>query len=70
MTTLDRREERLRMHPWKSVISKRCVSAEAKPAPSGAAGRTLDPNRLKPLQKEVVRLKRELEAESQNGSLG
>ena len=46
--------------PGKRVLSGRACSPEAKPAPSGAAERTVDPNRLKPLQKAVVRPIREL----------
>jgi hypothetical protein len=41
-----------------------------KPAPFGAAGRTVDQYRAKPLQREVVRPIRELEQESQNGNSG
>ena len=43
-------------------------SPEAKPAPSGANGNTVDRYRLKPLQQAVVRPTRELEAEIQNGN--
>ena len=43
-------------------------SPEAKPAPSGTAGNTVDQYRLKPLQREVVRPMRELESESQKGN--
>ena len=45
-------------------------SPEAKPDPSGAAGNTMHQDRLKSLQKEVVRPELELEAESQNGNPG
>jgi hypothetical protein len=40
-------------------------SPEAKPAPFGAAGRTVDQYRAKPLQREVVQPICELEQESQ-----
>ena len=55
----------------KSVLSGRCVLAggETRHLP-GAAARTGDPNRLKPLQQAVVRPIRELEAESQNRNPG
>jgi hypothetical protein len=56
--------------PGKRVISGVACSPEAKPAPSGAAGNTVDQYRLKPLQREVVRPIRELESESQNGNSG
>jgi hypothetical protein len=64
MTALVWRGKCLRMHPGKGSFRGVACSPEAKPAPSGAAERTMDPNRLKPLQKEVVRPIRELEAES------
>ena len=56
--------------PGKRVIRGVPCSPEAKPAPSGAAGNTVDQYRLKPLQREVGRLIRELESESQNGNSG
>ena len=43
--------------------------SDAKPAPSGAAEKTVDRSRLKPLSKAIVRSMRVLEAESQNGKL-
>ena len=47
-----------------------CARGRRNRPPSGAAARTGDPNRLKPLQQAVVRHIRELEAESQNGNPG
>lgn len=70
MTALVWRGTCLRMRPGKGSFRGVACSAEAKPAPSGAAARTGDPNRLKPLQQAVVRPIRELEAESQNGNPG
>jgi len=57
--------------PGKRILSGRCVlAAEAKPAPSGAAARTGDPNRLKPLRQAVIRPIQELESEAQYGNSG
>jgi hypothetical protein len=58
------------MRPGKEFFQGVACSLEAKPAPSGANGNTVDQYRLKPLQREVVRPIRELEAESQNGNPG
>jgi hypothetical protein len=70
MTALVWRGKCLRMRPGKGSFPGVACSQEAKPAPSGAAARTGDPNRLKPLQQAVVRPIRELEAKSQNGNPG
>jgi len=70
MTALVWRGKCLRMRPGKGSFPGVVCSQEAKPAPSGAAARTGDPNRLKPLQQAVVRPIQELEAESQNGNPG
>ena len=64
MTALVWRGKCLRMRPRKGSFLGVACSREAKPAPSGAAARTGDPNRLKPLQQAVVRPIREFEAES------
>jgi hypothetical protein len=45
-------------------------SPEAKPAPSGTAGNTVDQYRLKPLHREVGRPIQQLESESQKGNPG
>jgi hypothetical protein len=42
--------------------------SDAKPAPPGAAGNTVDQYRLNPLQREIVRPIQRLESESQNGN--
>ena len=70
MTALAWREKCLRMRPGKGSFRGVACSPEAKPVPSGAAARTGDPYRLKPLQEAVVRPIWELEAESQNGNPG
>jgi len=70
MTALVWRGKCLRMRPGKESFQDVACSLEAKPAPSGANGNTVDQYRLKPLQREVVRPIRELEAESQNGNPG
>jgi hypothetical protein len=70
MTALVWRGKCLRMRPGKGSFPGVACSPEAKPAPSGAAARTGDPNRLKPSQQAAVRPIRELEAESQNGNPG
>src|ERR1700730_16428484 len=70
MTALVWRGKCLRMRPGKGSFLGVACSREAKPAPSGAAARTGDPNRLEPLQQAGVRPIRELEAESQNGNPG
>jgi hypothetical protein len=56
MTALVWRGTCLRMRPGKGSFRGVACSPEAKPAPSGAAARTGDPNRLKPLQQAVVGL--------------
>jgi hypothetical protein len=58
------------MSPGKGSFRGVACPPEAKPAPSGTAGKTVDQYRLKPLQREMVRLIRELESESQNGNSG
>jgi len=68
MTALVWRGKCPQMRPGKGSFPGVACSPEAKPAPSGAAARIGDPNRLKPLQQAVVRPIRELEAESQNGN--
>ncbi len=68
MTALVWRGKCLRIRPGKGSFRGVACSPEAKPAPSGANGNTVDRYRLKPFQKEVVRPIRELEAESQNGN--
>ena len=54
--------------PWESVISGRYVLAGGESGPFGAAGRTVDQYRAKPLQRG--RPICELEQESQNGNSG
>jgi hypothetical protein len=56
--------------PGKGSFRGVACSPEAKPAPSGANGNTVDRYRLKPLQRGVVRPIRESGAESQNGNPG
>ncbi len=68
MTALVWRGKCLRIRPGKGSFRNVACSPEAKPAPSGANGNNVDRYRLKPLQKEVVRPIRELEAEGQNGN--
>jgi hypothetical protein len=46
------------------------VSKAAKPAPPGAAGNTMDQNRLKPCSARPLGLYGELESGSQNGNPG
>jgi hypothetical protein len=58
----------LQMHPGKGSFRGVAGSPEAKPAPSGANGNTVDRFRLKRLQKEVVRPIRELEGGSKRES--
>jgi hypothetical protein len=70
MTVLVWRGKCLPMRPGKGSFPGVTCSPEAKPAPFGAAGRTVDQYRAKPLQREVVRPIRELEQESQNGNSG
>ena len=52
------------MRPGKGSFRGVACSPEAKPAPSGADGNTVDQYRLKPLQEAIVRPIRESEAES------
>ena len=59
-----------RHSPGKGSFRGVACSPEAKPVPSAGAERTMDPNRLKHLRREVVRPIRGLEAESQNGNPG
>ena len=70
MTALVWRGKCLRMRPGKGSFRGVACSPEAKPAPSGTAGNTVDQYRLKPLLREDVRPIRELESESQNGNSG
>jgi hypothetical protein len=56
--------------PGKGSFRGVCVLAGGRPAPSSAAGDTVDEYGLKPLRREVVRRKEELESESQNGNSG
>src|SRR5712672_516382 len=58
------------MRPGKGSFRGLARSPEVNPVPFGAAGRTVDQYRAKPLQREVVRPIRELEQESQNGNSG
>jgi hypothetical protein len=55
MTVLVWRGKCLPMRPGKGSFPGVTCSPEAKPAPFGAAGRTVDQYRAKPLQREVVR---------------
>jgi hypothetical protein len=56
------------MRPVKGSFRGVACSPEAKPAPSGANGNTVDRYRLKPLQEAIVRPIRESEAESKRKS--
>ena len=58
----------LQMRPGKGSFPGVACSPEAKPAPSGANGNTVDRYRLKPLQEAIVRPIRESEAESKRKS--
>jgi hypothetical protein len=51
MTALVWRGKCLRMHPGKGSLRGAACSPEAKPAASGAAERTVDPNGLNPCSK-------------------
>ena len=70
MTTLGRREKCLRNRSEKGHLPALRCPPEAKPAPPGAAGNTVDRKPAKTLQREVVQPIRELESESQNGNPG
>jgi hypothetical protein len=68
MTALVWRGKCLRMRPVKGSFRGVACSPEAKPAPSGANGNTVDRYRLKPLQEAIVRPIRESAAESKRKS--
>jgi hypothetical protein len=70
MTVLVWRGKCLPIRPGKGSFPGVTSSPEEKPAPFGAAERTVDKYRAKPLQREVVRPICELEQESQNGNSG
>ncbi len=69
MTTLRRREQCLRNRAKGSFQGVACPP-EAKPAPPGVAGNTVDQNRAKPCRGKLFGLYDELESERQNGNSG
>jgi hypothetical protein len=70
MTTLGRREKCLRNRSEKGHLPALRCPPEAKPAPPGVAGNTVDQNRAKPCRGRLPGLYSELELERQNGNSG
>jgi hypothetical protein len=70
MTTLWRREKCLRKRSKKGSFSGVGCPRDAKPAPPGAAGNTVDRNRAKPCGGRLFGLFGELQLERQNGNSG
>jgi hypothetical protein len=68
MTALVWRGKCLRMRQGKGSFRGVACSPEAKPAPSGAAGNTVDQNRLKPYRQRLFGLQGDLKSERQNGN--
>ena len=70
MTTLGWREKCLRKRSEKGSFPGVACPPDAKPAPPGTAGNTVDQNRLNPCRARPLGVYGELESESQNGNPG
>ncbi len=70
MTTLERRRKCRQNRLAEQHILAVGRSPDAKPSPSGAAGRRVDQHRLKPCRAKPFDSYGELKSESQNGNSG
>ena len=68
-SALGRRGKCLRMRPGKGPFRGVACSPEAKPAPPGVAGNTVNQNRAKPCPGRLFGLYRELESQSQKDGM-